>query len=63
MWSTPRISKIGQDNIKDFVKKAIRNILHAKIDVNRKILIDEFPGDAVQAITRMQCQFENMKFA
>ena len=35
--------KIGGENIKDFVKKAIGNILHAKIDVHSRRLIAKFP--------------------
>ena len=35
--------KIGGDDIEDYAKKAIRNILHANIDVYRRRLIDEFP--------------------
>ena len=36
--------KIGRDNIKDFAKKSIMNILYANIDVHSRILIAEFPG-------------------
>ena len=35
--------KIGGDDIEDYSKKAIRNILHANIDVYRRRLIAEFP--------------------
>ena len=40
--------KIGGDNFKYFVKNAIRNILHAKIDVHSKRLIAEFSGGGVK---------------
>ena len=34
----------GDDVIEDYVKKAIRNLLHANIDVHSKIFIAEFPN-------------------
>ena len=42
--------KIGVEDIKYFVKKSIRNILHANIDVHIRSLIAEFPGDGVKFI-------------
>ena len=42
--------KIGGENIKYFVKKAIRNLLNANIDVRRRTLIAKFPGDGVKCI-------------
>ena len=36
------------DNIKYYVKKEIRNILHKNIDVHSRRLIYEFPGDGVE---------------
>ena len=39
--------KIGEGALKDFAKKAIRNILHANIDVHGRILIAEFPLDGI----------------
>ena len=35
---------IGGEDIKYYVNKAIRNIIHANIDVHSIILISEFPG-------------------
>ena len=35
--------KIGEEYIRDYVKKAIRNLLHENIDVHSRRLIDEFP--------------------
>ena len=55
--------KIGGDNIKDFNEKAIRNILRANIDVHRRRLIDEFPGDGIKCIEKLQSYFANMTFA
>ena len=54
--------KIGGENIKDFTKKAIRKFLHANIDVHSRRLIDEFPGDGVKCIERIQSQCANMTF-
>ena len=45
--------KIGGENIKDFVKNTIRNILHANIDVHIRRLIPEFPGDGVKCIAKL----------
>ena len=55
--------KIGGENIKYFVKKDIRNILHANIYVHSIILISNFPGDGVKCIARIQSQYANMNFA
>ena len=35
--------KISRDDIEDYVKKSIMNILHADTDVHSRILIAEFP--------------------
>ena len=40
----------GDDFIKDYSKKAIRNLLHANIDVHSRRLIAEFPKDGVICI-------------
>ena len=53
--------KIGGEDIKDF-KKSIRNLLHANIDVHSRRLIDEFPGDGVKFISKLQSHFANMNF-
>ena len=42
--------KIGRDDIEDYAKKSIRNIVHANIDVNSRILIAEFPIDGRKCI-------------
>ena len=36
----------------DYSEKATWNLLHSYIDANSQRLIDEYPGDGVQAITR-----------
>ena len=44
--------KIGGDDIEDYEKKAIRNILHANIDVHSRIFIAEFPMDGIKCIEK-----------
>ena len=46
--------KIGGDNIEDYAKNAIRNILHANIDVHIIILIAEFPIYGIKCIKKLQ---------
>ena len=47
--------KIGGDNvIEDYAKKAIRKLLHAKIDVHSRGLISEFPKDEIKCIEKLQ---------
>ena len=56
--------KIGGDGIiGDYEKKAIRNLLHAKIDVHIRILIAEFQKDGIQCIETLQSRCANMTFA
>ena len=55
--------KIGGENIKEFSKKDIRNILHAKIDVHSRRLISEFPGDGIKCIEILQSLYANMTFS
>ena len=43
---------IGGEDIKYYVKKAIKNILHTNIDVHSRILIAELPGDGVKYISK-----------
>ena len=42
--------KIGGGNIKYSVKKFIRNILYANIDVHSRRLTAKFPGDGVNVL-------------
>ena len=42
--------KTGGENIKDFVKKSIRNLLRANIDLHSRRLIADFPGYGVKCI-------------
>ena len=46
--------KIGGENINLFPKKAIRNLLHANIDVHRRRLIAEFRGYRIKCIEKLQ---------
>ena len=45
---------VGDDIIGDYVKKAIKNLLHAKIDVYSRILIAEFPKYGIKCIEKLQ---------
>ena len=56
--------KIGRDDIiEDYAKKAIRNLLHANIDVHIRILIGEFPKDGIKCIEKLKWYCANMTFA
>ena len=44
-------------------KQAIRNLLHANIDVHSRILISEFPKDGVKCIEKLQSHCANMTFS
>ena len=55
--------KIGGWNIKEFSKKAVRNILHANINVRSRRLIDGFPGDYIKCTENFLSHFANMTFA
>ena len=52
----------GGEDIKDYVKKEIRNLLHANIDVHRRMFIAEFPGDGVKFISKLLSHCANMTF-
>ena len=39
------------------------NILNANIDVHRRRLISEFPGDGVKCIAKLQSHCANMTFS
>ena len=49
--------------MKYYVKKKIRNIIHANIDVHSRGLIAEFPGDGVKCISKIQSHCANMNFS
>ena len=48
------------EEIPDYAKNSIWNLLHAYIDAYSQILIDEFPGDGVQAISIFSPQCANI---
>ena len=49
--------------LKIMQKKAIRNLLHAKIDVHSRRLIAEFPIYGIKCIEKLQSYCANMTFA
>ena len=54
---------IREEEIPDYAKKAIWNLLHAYINSHSQILIYGFPGYGVQAISIFQSQCANMTLA
>ena len=55
--------KIGGEDVKDYVREAIRNLLHASIDVNSIRLSAEFPIDGVNFNSELQYHCANMTFS
>ena len=55
--------KIGGEDNKYFVKKDIRNILHANIDVHSRRFIAKFQGDGVKYISKLQSHCTNTTFS
>ena len=56
--------RIGGDNvIEDYRKKAIRNLLHANINVHSRRLIAELPKDGIKCIEKLQSHCANVTFA
>ena len=53
---------IRGEELTDYSKKAIWNLLHAYIDKLSQILFDECPGDRLQAISMLKYQCTNMTF-
>ena len=53
----------GDDIIEDYAGKAIRNILHANIDVHSRRMIAKFPKDRIKCIEKLQSHCANMNFA
>ena len=53
----------GGDVIENYAKKAIRNLLHANIDVHSRILISEFPTDGIKCIEKLQSHCANTTFS
>ena len=53
----------GDDIIEDYEINAIRNLLHANIDVHSRTLIAEFPKYGIKCIEKLQSYCANMSFA
>ena len=49
--------------MKDFLKEAITNILHANIYVHSRILIADLPGDGIKFIEKLQSNCANINFS
>ena len=47
----------------DYAKQAIKNLLHANIDVHSRRLIAEFPEDGIKCLEKLQSYCANMTFA
>ena len=43
-----------EEDLPEYDKEATWNLLHAYIDAHSQLLIDVYPGDGVQAISRLQ---------
>ena len=54
---------IGGEYIKYYFKKAIRNLLHANIDVHSRRVIAKFPVDGVNFISKIQSHCANTFFS
>ena len=54
---------IRGEDFADYAKKFTWNLLNPYLDSHSQRLIDEYPGDGVQAITVLQYQCENMTFS
>ena len=54
---------MGGGNVKYYAKQAIRNLLHANIDVQSRRLIAEFPKDGIKFLEQLQSHCANMTFA
>ena len=53
----------GDDVIEYYAKNAIRNLLHANIDVHSRRLISEFPKYGIKCIEKLQSHCANMTLA
>ena len=54
---------IRGEYLPDHAKNSTWNLLRAYIDAHIQILIDEYPGDGVQAISIFQSQCSNITFS
>ena len=56
-------SRIGGNNIEDYTKKAIRNLLYENIDIHSIILISEFQTNGKKCIRKLKSHCSKMTFA
>ena len=54
---------LEHENIKDYAKMVIRNLLHANSCVHSRRLISEFSEDGIKCIQKLQSHCANMNFA
>ena len=52
----------GGEDLKDYEKQAIRNLLHANSDVHSRRLIAEFAKDGIKCLEKLQSHCANMTF-
>ena len=57
------IQKLEGENIKDYAKMAIRNLLYSNSCVHSRILIAEFPEDGIKCMEKLQSYYANMTFS
>ena len=55
--------KMEGENVKNYAKQAIRNLLHAKSCVYSRRLIAEYPEDGIKCMEKLQSHCANMTFA
>ena len=55
--------KLEGENIKEYAKMAIRNLLHENSCVHSKRLIADFPEDGIKCMEKFQSHCANMTFA
>ena len=55
--------KLGGDDVKDYEKQAIINLLHANSNVQNRRFIAGFPKDGIKCIEKLQSHCANMTFA
>ena len=55
--------KMEGENVKDYAKMSIRNLLHANSCVHIRRLIAEFPEYGIKCMEKLQSHCANMTFA
>ena len=54
--------KMEGENVKDYAKISIRNLLHSNSCVHSRRLIAEFPEDGIKCMEKLQSHCANMNF-